>query len=351
MQRSVSSSLPAHAQKTAAGRDRPWHRRAPRLAAAFSFVEVLFAVMILGVGFIMLAAMFPVAIQQAQTNSDETVSAAIAWNALTTIQEKLTDMDLLPARPVNPPPTLTPQHPGLVRSFRDPQAIGVPWLKDGMDRGRSIRDDASLPPVILRQPKDYLWNRIKGESVVVDDRRYAWVAFYQRHIRSVSPVEPFPYAQVMVVVVRSRERSEYGAADLGNDLANLQPRPVTFNLTGDGAGPRVDQVVRFTGGAASVAEGSYLVVAFDRLPAASAGGMEPPYGFMNSHVFRIGNSLGDNRWELSPETEFRQGTVDSALVNGLTNASGYVIGRTRTGTTTEGQAQDVAVYTMMIAVR
>src|SRR4051794_22937892 len=74
-----------------------------RAASGFSFVEVLFAVMILGVGFIMVAAVFPVAIQQAQNASDESVSAAVAWNALTLIQEKFSSAELPGAgAPENP---------------------------------------------------------------------------------------------------------------------------------------------------------------------------------------------------------------------------------------------------------
>src|SRR5579862_4528540 len=37
----------------------------------FSFVEVMFAVIILGIGFIMVSAMFPVAIQQTQMNVED----------------------------------------------------------------------------------------------------------------------------------------------------------------------------------------------------------------------------------------------------------------------------------------
>src|SRR4051812_45135556 len=48
----------------------------------FSFVEVLFAVMILGIGFILIAGVFPVAIAQTQSNGDETVGAAAARNAV-----------------------------------------------------------------------------------------------------------------------------------------------------------------------------------------------------------------------------------------------------------------------------
>src|SRR5271170_6357188 len=42
---------------------------APR--RGFSFIEVMFAVIILGIGFIMVSAMFPVAIQQTQMNVED----------------------------------------------------------------------------------------------------------------------------------------------------------------------------------------------------------------------------------------------------------------------------------------
>src|SRR5436309_10144680 len=44
----------------------------------FSFAEVMFAVIVLGIGFIMIAAIFPVAIQQSKATNDETTAAATA---------------------------------------------------------------------------------------------------------------------------------------------------------------------------------------------------------------------------------------------------------------------------------
>src|ERR1700722_18115270 len=49
------------------------HGPAPRLSGVFTFIEVLFSVIIIGVGFIMVAAMFPIAIEQSQTNLSESV--------------------------------------------------------------------------------------------------------------------------------------------------------------------------------------------------------------------------------------------------------------------------------------
>jgi Tfp pilus assembly protein PilV len=46
----------------------------------FSFAEVLFAVAVLGIGFIMVAAIFPAAILQTQAAIDETVGTTVARN-------------------------------------------------------------------------------------------------------------------------------------------------------------------------------------------------------------------------------------------------------------------------------
>src|SRR5882672_5687873 len=50
----------------------------PSARPAFSFTEILFAIMILGIGFIMVAAMFPVALSQTESSSQETIGAASA---------------------------------------------------------------------------------------------------------------------------------------------------------------------------------------------------------------------------------------------------------------------------------
>jgi type II secretory pathway pseudopilin PulG len=346
-----------------------------RAASGFSFVEVLFAVMILGVGFIMVAAVFPVAIQQAQNASDESVSAAVAWNALTLIQEKFSSAELPGAGAPENLEQNTPfdedYYPGVLRSFRDPQAgrdlptllkgqpSGPGRLKPGVVLGDVVKDDwKALDPknqITFAQPRDFLWNRIKGDSVVVDDHRFAWVAFYSRHIIEAASDEPAPYAQVIIVVARAREASAYGGRDVnaaGAVLANLQPRPVQFDLTSDGDGPKVDQTVTFFKGEKdAVVEGAYLIVAHDKLRAPKTSDTVPaPQGALNCHVFRVGNRVAGDTWQLSPEADFAPQTVFGADVRGLSGAEGYVVGRTSTAGRYGGVAQDVAVYSMIIPV-
>src|SRR5213593_3857396 len=98
----------------------------------FSFAEVMFAVIVLGIGFIMIAAIFPVAIQQSKATNDETTAAAIAKAQVITLQDVLSDGSLTVASDL---PALTPIPAGFgvgshvfgqVYSLRDPQPVAIP---------------------------------------------------------------------------------------------------------------------------------------------------------------------------------------------------------------------------------
>src|SRR5688500_12107880 len=72
------------------------HRR------GFSFAEVMCAVIIWGIGFIMVAALFPVAIQQTKLTVDESAAASIARGAVP-IVEQLAGARFEFNRPAPPP--------------------------------------------------------------------------------------------------------------------------------------------------------------------------------------------------------------------------------------------------------
>src|SRR4051794_15896094 len=102
------------------------NRKFPR---GFSFAEVMFAVIVLGVGFIMVAAIFPVAIQQTKSTADDTHAAAGAREAANNFQQSAAyrnDMPALtpttlPSPSDHYPPNTTVVIPGQVYSLRDPQ--------------------------------------------------------------------------------------------------------------------------------------------------------------------------------------------------------------------------------------
>src|SRR3954447_1513032 len=94
--------------------------RRPR--RGFAFTEILFAVMILALGFIMIAAMFPVTIRQTQSTVEETSGAHLAKGAVDYLQSIASD-DMFPYTVppktgiIPPPPDLTKQ--AQVVSMRD----------------------------------------------------------------------------------------------------------------------------------------------------------------------------------------------------------------------------------------
>ena len=306
--------------------------------------------MILGIGFIMLAAMLPVAVQQAQSASDETVSAAVAWNAFNLMQERLGDEEL--------PPMGWHDEPGMVRSFRDPQAHRVPSLSFNAPPDRYTinggpRFGSDRPTAI---PGDRLWQQVSGDMVVADDPRFAWVGFYRRGLSGVRGVWR-NHAMLIVIVAHVRDGPTFDrrhVSTAGGATPNLQPRPVRFNLTSDGGGPLMDQVVVFTGGATeAVSEGAFLVIADDPTlndlwPSEHEAG----------RVYRIGNHVRGDTWELSADSPYvalfprHTPPTGSTLATGITDASGFVVGRTAASAGGyEGLAQDLAVYSLLIGCR
>lgn len=67
---------------------------AARGRAGFSLVEILMAVMILGVGMIMIASVFPVGANWARQNIEETIGSIVAKNAVGIIQTRYTAANL-----------------------------------------------------------------------------------------------------------------------------------------------------------------------------------------------------------------------------------------------------------------
>src|SRR3982750_1586315 len=91
------------------------HAAAACSRRGFSFAEVMFAVVIMGVGFIMIAALFPVAIRQSKSTTDETISAANARAAASFVDVIATNASML-------------QSPSILRVYSVPtfdQSTGV----------------------------------------------------------------------------------------------------------------------------------------------------------------------------------------------------------------------------------
>lgn len=183
----------------------PGQRQSRRAARGFTFTEVLFAVVILGIGFIMIAAMFPVAIQQTQATVEETAGATVAQGAVRMIEPVATHLNL--------PSTGLEVHPL-------PQAI---------------------------------WEQVRGDAISRRNPGHAWVALYRR-------MGAQQHAQVFVIAAQARESDAFTTADLlpgPGGRVTLQPRQVDVDYL-PGTPARVD----ISGTHASaVAEGAFLLMA------------------------------------------------------------------------------------------
>ncbi|HET6248028.1 MAG TPA: hypothetical protein VFE47_10055 [Tepidisphaeraceae bacterium] len=300
---------------------------------AFSFTEVLFAVMILGIGFIMVAAMFPVAIKQTQETVEETTAAGVAKGAASYMARVGTNSNF--------PSTL-----GKVVGYAGPapNATAIPF-----------------------------WQALSGNLILSTDSRYAWVPFYSRTQTANTTnntVTLSPYAQVTIICVSARNSANFTNADLKlQALANLQGRPAlaVFN---DGSASNVPDTITLSqdtanGGPANpgagMAEGAYIIVADDsNLPNVQAN----PLASSNGNVYRIGiaSNGSTTTWELLPGSDMRNARY--VVVNGNPTPARpvgaavhvYLVGRgygnSNGGDTgVAGPAMDVAAYSTFIQVR
>lgn len=325
----------------------PAARRGPR--PAFSFVEVLFAVMILGIGFIMLAGIFPVAIGQTQATGEEANAANIARAAVAYL-EKLPGTALL----------MTPD--GQVRRLAAnplpppiPPPLPLPPEYDGDANDNGTADDIEM------------WHLIKGNVIWAEDPRYAWVPLYRRWTRR-NPIGPPPtiandFAEVTILVLRVRNKSEFAAhAGTGGDLAvdnngrgPLMPRRVTVFLEeGYGAGDILAITEDHT-----LAPGAMVLI---------TGGADRHGRPAAGRMYRIGNAVDEgsrNRYYLSPTQDMlalpgndkRLGPAPATNTDDLTEETdpgrgltAWIVGEGTDPATGAlfGGAQDVAVYTSFI---
>lgn len=281
--------------------------RKPRSTSArpgFTFVEILFAVMILGIGFIMIAGIFPVAINQTQLNGDETVGAALARNGVHYLEQipysSLVDRSKVP--PVDP------------------------FLADGV-----VHPYASthLPYVA-------------GNLISAEDQRYAWVPFYLRKLdTTVTPPQPSTSAQVIVVACRSRSKPVYEPAV---DIANGVLIPKFFDRVSfakNGAADQPDTITLSGGNGDALAPGMFLIVASDT-------GSDTNYPGVNATgwVYRLGARVSTNTWELAPGMDLKASGYYPRL------ADCYVVGQGKDAANNfVGGAPDVAVYSSFIQIK
>ncbi|MBC7785485.1 MAG: hypothetical protein H7144_16755 [Burkholderiales bacterium] len=124
----------------------------------FSFTELLFAVMILGIGFIMLAAIFPVGLSQTKSNYEESLGAGIGRGASHQLGQIANEARLKPAIIGTVPTGLTVPAGksvslGLMMSPRDKRLAANLWTWKDVCRNLVLSSDPRFAwsPLFLRK--------------------------------------------------------------------------------------------------------------------------------------------------------------------------------------------------------
>jgi hypothetical protein len=324
----------------------------------YSFPEVMFAVVVLGIGFIMLAAVFPVALQQTRVAMDETRAGAIAHGAA----------DFLGALAVDPGGGLNPVLPptgslGVVAGQVRPLGSTLPAIPEG-------------------------WAAVRGNMIVADDPRYAWTVMYRRDGDPADPTTWAKTARVFIIAAQTSTRTaftfdstgirdvtaplgiEAGIGPLPISRSNLFPRYVSVEITYDGTsptpttprgGPDIVWIDTQTPAApknfaAAAGEGAFLVM------------QDHPASDSNQRMYRLSTRRPDldksngryEAWELMPGYDMNPPVANLTAENMLPGSAAFILGREMnwpgnpgdaTGPTFDGPVQDVAGYTTLISIR
>jgi len=316
----------------------------PSRSRGFSFTEILFAVIVLGIGFIMIAAIFPVAIQQGKLTSEQGAATGVAREALNYLGQVGANSDSIPYSAGGPlfPATgstngIAPYF-GAVYSFRDPQPAG----SKALDLNQNPANDPLLiTPAPAGRTVGELWNRLNLSLVVPSDQRFAFVGLYRRNGNPADRKTWSPYVQAWFIPTTTRSRSIYNPGSintgalstLGPDIynsnaatpLNLQARLVKISIDLDpNAGltyspvpPPSPQVLQnfspasvagyvlynWTGPVvpagyqpSSLSEGCYVIIANDQIqvpvPVAPAL-VSVNQGRMNGRIYHVGHRRPD----------------------------------------------------------
>jgi type II secretory pathway pseudopilin PulG len=292
--------------------DQPGQRLNRCRYRGFSFTEILFAVIVLGIGFIMIAAIFPVAIQQGKLTAEQGSATAVAREALSYLGQVGSNSDSIPDSLGGPlfraTGTIGSSAPyrGLVYSMRDPQPAGAYPL----DAVEQPTKNTLLPTISVVQ--DGLWHRLNLSLIVPSDPRYAFVGLYRRDGDPSDRRTWSPFVQCWFIPVTTRSRSIYNAGTLANpgvDIAsptasptssvNLQARLVkvqitdpngTFSTTTTGGYVLLNYtnpVSNYT--PAALSENCYIIIANDESAAQTSDMVpNPDLGRMNGHIYHVG---------------------------------------------------------------
>lgn len=178
-----------------------------RYHRGFSFLEILFSVIIIGIGFVMIAAVFPVAIAQTQSNVNESTAVTLSRDAIRYIQESTIAAAASVASTTSPSGTLA------TFTLQPTSAVGgLPTIQPLPVSAQAM---TGLPsPFLIASP---LMTGVNSNPS--GDRRYSWYGLYRRDYLNTSTAGnsiPAPYAQVWVIAAQNSAEGQtnYGSQPL-----------------------------------------------------------------------------------------------------------------------------------------
>jgi hypothetical protein len=317
----------------------PRQRSAATRARAFTFTEVLFAVMILGLGFIMIAAIFPVTLSQTQATVQDVNGAAQARSGFETVANSSELPKLVPTGGAN---------------LSLSQCPVIPIAK-------------TVPIPGANNPFE-VWKDVSANFINSQNPRFGWTALYRRAAND-------DVAQVFIIATQCRTRSAY---DPAKDIlrppitppveANLEPRLVGLtSLLKQADGSTELYIQKLTGQPGLrtegiVAEGAYLIIA--DVQASGPGDTTRPPVTLNGRVFQLGPRINFSTNPTTPMVfKAQAGTELSVKEKGFGSVPSskpvlaYIVGRAYSDaylnqsspqppidTDFDGVAQDIGIY-------
>lgn len=322
----------------------------------FSFAEVMFAVIVLGIGFIMIAAIFPVAISQTQESLSDTAGVTVGRTGSIVIANLLSEGGV-PAQAGPPAVAAIPAPYGDITSYADYSST-PPTLADG--KVHAIDGIGTLTPS--------RWDRLKGNFVDTADPRFAWIPVgYKMSDESTGTFGPATsvarYAEIYVLAIQSQtkpifDRTDFdppatpGPAPFNSGIASAHPKLFTgVHIQDSTTGTFGIDTATFTGTDpfnGAIAPGAYILVSDDHL---NTSPQPLNAKLMNGQYYRLGSLIAPNVYELQPGNDFsispgRDGVLNTADdIKEIPAADVFLVGKgfddNNNPTGFEGNAMDV----------
>jgi hypothetical protein len=267
----------------------------------------MFAVIVLGIGFIMIAAIFPVAISQTQLSADDTAGVSTGYAGFALMQKLIAQEGLNAA---NPPPL----------------GSHLNYVLDGTVH--PIEDAAVAIPGPMNR-----WDLLRGNFISSSDPRFGWIpiGYKGTDLAAGTPNTIHRFAEFYVMAVRARNRSNLDVNDFlpkaPMTIAPLHSKPIAgVRIEDASVSSKGVDMVTFTPGAtnndAAEIGGAYILVANDNAT-----------GLMNGQYYKIGVQLDTDMWQLDPAKDFQINPGPDRILNtgddikAIASASVLAVGR------------------------